>query len=407
MRRKVAGMSAGALGWDVMTKTTMRSMTLIAAVLVCALPCKPIAAEESIKVRSDFPNLKAAAGKGKIRVATLGGSITQNVKGHSAMVPEWLRQKFPGAEIEAVNAGLASTCSTTGAFRLERDVLDKGPFDLVVVEFAVNDDQDAMHSREDAIRGMEGIIRQMRLRSPETDLLMVQYVNPGMLEKLKAGEVPVSVQAHEAVAEHYGITSVNVVRALADGAMDWKTYGGTHPGKAGYELATQLITDALEQGLAGKPGTIVDLPEAIDKQSYDGATFADPQEANWLGGWKWGKANKALIPKGAIRGDYADMNVLRADGAGTTLYFNFSGRAIGAFILAGPDSGIVEVSVDAEQWRAVDTYHRFSSSLNYPRSVMFASGLNSGFHQLALRIRKRDAGEGGDSLNLLNFEINR
>ncbi len=380
---------------------------MVAAVLACALPCKPIAAEESIKVRSDFPNLKAAAENGKIRVATLGGSITQNVKGHSAMVPEWLRSKFPDAEIEAVNAGLASTCSTTGAFRLEQDVLDKGPFDLVVVEFAVNDDQDAMHSKQDAIRGMEGIIRQMRLRSPATDLLMVQYVNPGMLEKLKAGEVSVSVQAHEAVAEHYGITSVDVVRALADGAMDWETYGDTHPGKAGYELATKLITDALQQGLAGEAKDAGDLPEPIDDQSYDGATFVDPQEANWLGGWKWGKATKELIPQGAIRGDYAAMDVLRADEPGTTLYLNFSGRAIGGFILAGPDSGLVEVSVDAEEWRSVDTYHRFSKSLNYPRSVMFASGLNSGFHQLALRIRKRDKGEGGNALNLLNFEINR
>ena len=402
-------MSVVALGWAVMRKTTMRSMTLLAAVLASVLPCKPIAAEESIKVRSDFPNLQAAAENGRIRVASLGGSITQKDSGHSAMVPEWLRQKFPDAEVEAINAGLASTCSTTGAFRLERDVLERGPFDLLVVEFAVNDDQDAMHSKQDAIRGMEGIVRQMRLRSPATDLLMVQYVNPGMLAKLQAGEVPVSIQAHEAVAEHYGITSVNVVQALVDGAMDWETYGGTHPGKAGYELATQLITDALEKGLAGgaEAKAAGELPAAIDDQSYDGATFVDPQVANWLGGWKWGKATGELIPEGAIRGDYAAMEVLRADQPGTTLYLNFSGRAVGGFILAGPDSGVVEVSVDAEEWRTIDIYHSFSKSLNYPRSVIFASGLNPGFHQLALRIRKRESGDGGNALNLLNFEINR
>lgn len=382
-------------------------MTLVAAISACALPCKLIAAEESIKVRSDFANLKAAAESGKIRVAMLGGSITQGAKGHSAMLPEWLRTRFPDAEIEAINAGLSSTCSTTGAFRLGRDVLDKGVFDLLVVEFAVNDDQDAMHSKRDAIRGMEGIIRQMRRRSPATDLLMVQYVNPEMLEKLKAGEVPISVQAHEAVAEHYGITSVNVVRALADGAMDWQTYGGTHPKPAGYEMATRLITDALEKGLAGAALAKADLPEPIDDQSYDGATLVDPQVANWLGGWKWGKATEKLMPQGAIRGDYQAMQMLRADQPGTTLYLNFSGRAIGGFILAGPDSGLVEVSVDGEAWRTVDTYHRFSESLNYPRSVMFASGLNPGFHQLALRMAKRDTGDGGNALNLLNFEINR
>ena len=101
--------------------------------------------------------------------------------------------------------------------------------------------------------------------------------------------------------------------------------------------------------------------------------------------------------------------MLRAEEAGTTLYLSFSGRAIGAFILAGPDSGIVEVSIDAEEWRSIDIYHHYSKSLNYPRSVMFASGLNSGGHQLALRIRKREGGEGegGNALNLLNFEVNR
>ena len=391
----------------------MRSMTLalvtVAVAVGAGLPCKPIAAEESIKVRSDFPQVKAAAEKGKLRVVTLGGSITQNAKGHSAMVPEWLRGKYPDAEIEAVNAGLSSTCSTTGAFRLQRDVLYSGPVDLLVVEFAVNDDQDAMHSLEDATRGMEGIIRQMRMRSPATDILMVQYVNPGMLEKLQNGEVPISVQAHEAVAEHYGITSVNVVQALADGAMDWPTYGGTHPKTAGYELATQLMTDALEKGLAAEPGEPKKLPDPLDEQSYDGATFVDPRSAACLGGWKWGKATKELIPKGAIRGDYEAMNVLRAEEAGTTLYLSFSGRAIGGFILAGPDSGIVEVSVDAGEWHSVDTYHRFSKSLNYPRSVMFASGLNPGGHQLALRIRQRgdEEGAGGNALNLLNFEVNR
>lgn len=386
----------------------------LAAVIFAAgafLLCKTTVAADAIKVRSDFGNLKAAAERGEIRVVTLGGSITQNAKGHSAMLPAWLQEKYPDAKVQAVNAGLSSTCSTTGAFRLGRDVLGKGNVDLLVVEFAVNDDQDAMHSRQDAIRGMEGIIRQMRMRSPGTDILMVQYVNPDMLEKLQKGEVPVSIAAHEAVAEHYGITSVNVAQALADGAMDWESYGGTHPKTAGYELATRLITEALEKGLAMELSAsgAGDLPAPIDPQSYDGASFVDPQVASWLGAWQWGKATKELMPQGAIRADFAPMNVLRAQEPGATLYLNFSGRAIGAFILAGPDSAIIEVSVDAEDWRSIDTYHHHSKGLNYPRSVMFATGLSPSFHQLALRIRERGEGEGegGDALNLLDFEENR
>ncbi len=391
------------------TKMTLAAVILAAGAFV--LPCKTIVAADAIKVRSDFGNLKAAAERGEIRVVALGGSITQNAKGHSAMVPAWLQEKYPDAKVQAVNAGLSSTCSTTGAFRLGRDVLEKGNVDLLVVEFAVNDDQDAMHSRQDAIRGMEGIIRQVRTRSPGTDILMVQYVNPDMLEKLQNGEVPVSIAAHEAVAEHYGVTSVNVAQALADGAMDWETYGGTHPKTTGYELATKLMTEALEKGLAAQASAsgAGDLPAPIDPQCYDEGSFLDPQTAAWVGHWKWAMATKELIPEGAIRADYAPMHVLRADEPGSTLYLNFSGRAIGAFILAGPDSAIIEVSVDAEDWRSIDTYHHHSKSLSYPRSVMFATGLSPGFHQLALRIRERKEGEGegGNALNLLNFEENR
>jgi len=55
-----------------------------------------------------------------------------------------------------------------------------------------------------------------------------------MLKLFEDGITPVSVKAHESVAKHYGLASVNVGAALAAGAQDWKTYGGTHPKKEGY-----------------------------------------------------------------------------------------------------------------------------------------------------------------------------
>ena len=118
----------------------------------------------------------------RLGVVTMGGSITENKRGHSAQIPEWLKQRFPKADFQFTNAGIASTCSTTGAFRLETDVLSTGRVDLLIVEFAVNDDQDAGHAKRECIRGMEGIVRHLRRAQPRADILMVQYVNPGMLE---------------------------------------------------------------------------------------------------------------------------------------------------------------------------------------------------------------------------------
>ena len=66
------------------------------------------------------------------------------------------------------------------AFRLQSDVLAGGRVDLLIVEFAVNDDQDAAHARRECIRGMEGIVRHLRKVQSQADGLMVHYVNPEM-----------------------------------------------------------------------------------------------------------------------------------------------------------------------------------------------------------------------------------
>lgn len=367
-----------------------------------------------VKLRGDFQRLRKRAESGKpTRVVTLGGSITEASHGHSSLVPEWLTKQFPKADFQFTNAGISSTCSTTGAFRLESDVLSGGRVDLLIVEFAVNDDQDAMHTREECIRGMEGIIRHMRKNQPEADILMAHYVNPEMLATLIDGKTPLTISAHEAVAEHYGISSVNVAAEIAsavkEGRYDWKDYGGTHPKSFGYQVAANLMTEALRQGMKGdiEGHEKHTLPTPLDRSNYGAGKFIDVQESNWLGGWKYGKVSKEILPLGAIRSRYEKYQILRGDAPGTTLYLNFQGRSIGAFVLAGPDSGIVEVSVDGAPWQAHTLYHKHSRGLNYPRSVTFASELASGHHQLALRLSdKKPQNSKGTSASILYFEVN-
>ncbi|MDP6208296.1 MAG: hypothetical protein QGG01_08320 [Roseibacillus sp.] len=77
----------------------------------------------NLHVRSGLASLKQRLEMDrKCHVAFLGGSITQNTGGHTAMVPAWLKTKFPGVEVSLTNAGLGSTCSTSGAFLLEQDI---------------------------------------------------------------------------------------------------------------------------------------------------------------------------------------------------------------------------------------------------------------------------------------------
>lgn len=74
-------------------------------------------------------------------VAFLGGSITE-MNGFRPIVMRLLRTKYPTVDFVEIAAGLSSTCSDSGAFRIEEDLLSKGAPDLFIVESAVNDDQD-------------------------------------------------------------------------------------------------------------------------------------------------------------------------------------------------------------------------------------------------------------------------
>ncbi len=147
-------------------------------------------------------------------VAFMGGSITE-MNGYRPLVGEFLKKRFPKTAFKFVDAGISSTTSTTGAFRLESDILSKGPIDLLFVEFAVNDDQDGHHAREKCVRGMEGIIRHARLNNPRMDIVVTYFVNEGMIKTLHENKTPLPIEAHEAVVTHYAVSSVNVARELA------------------------------------------------------------------------------------------------------------------------------------------------------------------------------------------------
>jgi lysophospholipase L1-like esterase len=378
-------------------------------------PRAAIAADNPhLHVRSGLPHLKQQLEvKRTCHVAFLGGSITQNTGGHTAMVPAWLKQKFPGVEVTVTNAGLGSTCSTSGAFRLESHIFGKGEVDLLVVEFAVNDDQDAGHARRECIRGMEGIINQVQSKHPKCGIVMVHYANPGMLDKLGKGEAPVAIAAHEAVAARHGVISVNVAAEVAaatkGGRYSWKDYGGTHPGRFGYRVASNMIIAALEDGLAkGQDASQAKPADLLDTGSYDHGRFLAPKEAKFPVGWRLGKVGRELLPLGGIRSQYSSYQLLRGEKPGARLAIEFTGRTVGAFLLAGPDAGILEASIDGGPATRHDLYHRYSRGLNYPRSVIFGTDLKPGKHVLALQLaEEKNPGSRGTTASILFFEVNR
>ncbi|MFP6872292.1 MAG: GDSL-type esterase/lipase family protein [Verrucomicrobiales bacterium] len=144
---------------------------IILLLLLLTFPCA--AAEtgnRNVILRGSYSNSQSQFNSRKTgRVAFMGGSITQ-MNGYRPMVASRLQKLYPGTKFEFINAGISSTCSTTGAFRLRSQVLEKGKIDLFFIEFAVNDDQDAGHAHRECVRGMEGIIRQVRRAQPQPSM---------------------------------------------------------------------------------------------------------------------------------------------------------------------------------------------------------------------------------------------
>lgn len=372
--------------------------------------------QDFVSLRGHLQNSFAKFAAGKTgHVAFLGGSITE-MNGYRPLICDWLQQRFPETDFTFTNAGIASTCSSTGAFRLQRDVLIHGDVDLLLVEFAVNDDQDAMHSASACIRGMEGIVRQTRLHNPDTDIVMTHFVNPGMLETLAAGQEILSASQHESVARHYSVSSVYLSKLLAarisDGMMTWEQFGGTHPKQPGNQLAADMVTAVLDAGWRGLESDQVTvtphpLPEKpLLKNSFFGGTLMPHDSVQFGDAWSLSVPAWSEIP-GAKRNRFTMIPLLHSQTVGAEFTTSFRGTAIGAFLLAGPDAGQIDVQIDEGEWKTVETYHRFSKGLHYPRTVMFSTELPNGQHELRLRVAQtRHAESHGNAVRIIALTQN-
>lgn len=392
---------------------------------------------DNVHLRGRFVNSYAAIAERKeATVAFIGGSITE-MNGYRVMVERWLQEAFPETKFHFINAGISSTCSTTGAFRLDRDVLRHDP-DLLLIEFAVNDDQDASHSAQDCIRGMEGIVRHALEHQPPIDLLLTHFVNPPMLELLQQGETPISIAAHESVASHYGVSTVNLAQEVAerisDGRLTWQQYGGTHPAEAGNSIAAEMVEDLLAtawkqadvERSEAKPTAVASnatetasgrqdvgselgkrrLPRKMDAKSYTSGRWIDVGSAQSDDRWTLGRPDWSEIP-GSLRDRFSENDLLHASEVGAELKLQFEGTSIGLYVLAGPDAGTVEYAIDGAAGEVIDLYHRFSKGLHYPRTVMLSGDLGPGAHELVLRVGPKGNREsGGSAVRILAFTAN-
>lgn len=349
----------------------------------------------------------------RARVAFLGGSITE-MNGWRNMVEKQLQQRFPYTQFEWVEAGIGSTGTTPGAFRLQHDVLSKGKIDLLFVEAAVNDHTNYF-TAEEQVRGMEGEVRHALESNPEMDIVMLHFIYDPFISMIAHRQIPDVILNHERVANHYLIPSINLCQEIGermqDGEFTWDDFGGTHPKPFGhkfYAAAIGHLFDEMWNGISPE-GTIVahEIPaKPLDTYSYYNGDFVALETARLNKGWKlidnWHPDNKA-----GKRNGFVDVPMLEATHPGDQLTLDFKGTAIGIFCVSGPSAGILEYSIDGIPFKELDMFTQWSHNLYIPWVYMLETELKDTHHKLILRIsKKKNPASQGTECQIRNFVVN-
>ncbi len=357
----------------------------------------PVKREDFFQLGSGLQNSLRAIQSGQARVAFVGGSITR-MDGWRDLVKDYLQQRFPQTKFEFVEAGIPSTGSVPGAFRLNHDVLTKGQIDLLFEEASVNDLTNG-RTPQQRIRGMEGIVRRARIANPQIDIVMMHFVCPQHMADYRSERTPATIVDHQRVADHYQVATIDLAREVTEridaGQFDWKhDFRNLHPSPYGHRIYASTIRRCLSAGWdreldPGDSAEPTSLPSPLDRFSYDQGEYVSLNRATSLNGFQ---VLKSVDPRsggvgGGVRPGFVDVPMLVGTKPGDSFEFRFRGRGVGLFVAAGPDAGVIEFRIDGGKWQRRDLFTRWSGGLHLPWAHVLADELEgSGQHSLEVRV---------------------
>ena len=346
-------------------------------------------------------------------VAFMGGSITES-PGWRNKFMQFLEEKFPDTKFEFINAGIASTGSTPGAFRLKSEVFAKGKIDLLVEEAAVNDRTNGFSSVAQ-IRGMEGIVRHAFTENPIMDVLVMHFVDPEKMADYNAGNEPEEIQNHNSVAEKYNVGVINLAKEVSDrisaGEFNWKDdFKDLHPSVFGQEVYFRSMKTFLNDCYKNTDFSTASypriLPQPIDVFSYYRGDYFSVKNTKSLKNWRLVETWK---PSDGVstRKQYVDIPALESFEVGGEFTLDFTGTAIGICIASGPDAGVLEYSIDGKKYPKLDLYTKWSSFLHLPWYLMLDDQLKNKKHKLTVTIANdKNAKSLGNTCRIFYFLVN-
>lgn len=310
----------------------------------------------------------------KLKIAYFGGSITcgggSSGECWRTLFHKHMEEKYPNAEIEMINAAVGGTGSSYALYRLKEDVLEKAP-DLVIIEYAVNDNYPGINDTATVEEYYESIIRNIYAHDPMTDIICVYTAHRFMDRNAFTS------QAHDAVAAHYNINSVFFGQALLDFmAPDYKTndeewskyYSDTyHPNENGYRVLVrpliEFIDNALELPAGTKPAPKTILPDTLAMRVHPDPILYRANKLEHTAGWSVEGGN------------------LVSDEVGAECSLRFVGNELTLYSRLSPECGMIDVSIDGGDFKRYDLY-----SFGLSERTVLADGLGGGEHNVVIRV---------------------
>jgi sialidase-1 len=349
----------------------------------------------------------------KATVAFLGGSIT-HMNGWRNNVMQYLQELFPQTQFTFLNAGIPSLGSVPHAFRLQRDVLNKGRIDLMFIESAVNDHVNGTTEIEQR-RALEGIIRHAYASNPYMNMIMMAFVDEDKINDYNNGKIPLEVQVHDQLAERYHLPFINlaeeVSRRIANKEFTWEyDFKSLHPSPFGMEIYFNTMKTLLRKEWIDKSpvqSTKVIMPAPLQKLNYADADYVSVDKAidkkDFEVNPSWHPDDGARTREG-----FVDVPMLVGEKAGASFDFHFKGTTVGVAVVSGPDAGIIHYSVDGKNEKELDTYNHYSKSLHLPQYFLLADGLKNQKHLLHVKILEQHNKESkGMALRIVYFLVNK
>lgn len=191
---------------------------------------------------------KAKAGQ-KITVGFIGGSITagcnavpKEENSYARLTYKWFINTFGEETVKYINAGIGATDSYLGVHRVEKDLLKYDP-DIVIVEFAVNDD------RKINVESYDSLVRKIYRwdSAPAVILLFLTQRNGADNQKVQ-----------EKIGAYYDFPMISyrnaIIEDLSDGSLRWSqiasNHDDTHPENTGHFIIASLLILYLKEALA-------------------------------------------------------------------------------------------------------------------------------------------------------------